>query len=60
MKQINETETITYRVVHGKDILLESVSKTIAENFVSKLDKTVQEKAQILPVTGDGKQILLG
>lgn len=55
-----ENETIQYRVVYEGNVLLESVPRTVAEQFVSTLTKNVQENVAIVPVTQDGLQVLLG
>jgi len=57
---LQENETIRYRVVYADNVLLESVPKTVAENFVSTLSRAVQESVEIVPVTSDGSQVLLG
>lgn len=57
---LNETEIIKYRVKYNGNVLLEAVSRTAAEQFVSGLDKNVQETVEIVPITNDGSQILLG
>lgn len=58
--QLTENEVVKYRVVHNGSILLESVPKLVAEQFVGSLAKTIQETVEIVPVTSDGMQILLG
>lgn len=55
-----ENEELKYRVVCQGSVLLEAVSKTIAEQFVSKLAKSTQREVQIIPITSDGNQVLLG
>ena len=60
MKQLQENETISYKVIYGDKVLLDSVPKSVAEQFVSTLGKSVQEAVQIIPVTNDGLQVLLG
>lgn len=57
---LTENEIINYRVVHNGSVLLESVPRMVAENFVSTLAKDVQENVNIVPVTQDGLQVLLG
>jgi hypothetical protein len=57
---LKENETVTFRVVYAGSILLESVPKSVAETFVSKLSRGVQESVEIVPVTEDGLQVLLG
>ena len=58
--QLTENEVVKYRVIHNGSILLESVPKLVAEQFVASLAKTIQETVEIVPVTSDGMQILLG
>lgn len=55
-----ENETISYRVVYESNVLLESVPRSVAEQFVATLSKNVQENVAIIPVTNDGLQVLLG
>lgn len=57
---LTENETIKYQVVCDDSILLESVTRNVAENFVSTLATSVQERVQIVPITTDGLQVLLG
>jgi hypothetical protein len=57
---LTETQDIRYRVVCEGNVLLESVSKTVAEQFVSTLNRGVQERVQIVPITDQGLQVLLG
>lgn len=58
--KLQENETIRYKVVYGDKTLLDSVPKSVAEQFVSTLGKNVQESVVIIPVTEDGLQVLLG
>ena len=60
MSQLVENENISYSVVHRGAVLLESVPKVVALNFVSTLTRDVQEHTDIVPVTQDGLQVLLG
>lgn len=57
---LNENEAVSYRVVCDGNILLESVPKFVAEQFVSTLSTHVKETVEIIPVTSDGLQVLLG
>lgn len=57
---INENEVISYRVVCEGSVLLDSVPKSVAEQFVSTLNTNTKEKVEIQPVTQDGLQVLLG
>jgi hypothetical protein len=58
--KLNENVNIKYRVVYNNNTLLESVPKSVADNFVSTLAKNVQENVSIIPITDDGLQVLLG
>ena len=60
MKQLNENETLRYRVMYNGKTLYESASMHIVENFISTLDSDVQESVLIVPVTTEGLQVLLG
>jgi hypothetical protein len=60
MQQLQENETVRYRVMCGENVLLESTSKHVAENFIATLSKSTQEQVLIIPVTADGLQVLLG
>lgn len=57
---LSEHEIIKYRVVYAGNVLLESVPRAVAEQFIANLAKNVQENAQIVPVTDNGQQVLLG
>lgn len=57
---INETQTIKYRVQVDGIVLNESLSKSLAEQFVSSLLPDQRSKAVILPITESGSQVLLG
>lgn len=57
---LTEHETISYRVIYEGNVLLESVPRSVAEQFVSTLSRGVQENVAIVPVTNDGLQVLLG
>ena len=57
---LTEHETINYRVIYEGNVLLESVPRSVAEQFVATLSRGVQENVTIVPVTNDGLQVLLG
>lgn len=57
---IGEEERVKYRVVVEGQTLTETASKPSAENFVSTLSPEQQKKAQIVPITESGHQLLLG
>lgn len=56
---INEQETMKFRVVVGSKVLLEAISKTMAEQFIATLDPSTQTEARIIPITKEGKEFLL-
>lgn len=57
---LTEHESIKYRVIYEGNVLLESVPRSVAEQFVATLSRGVQENVTIVPVTNDGLQVLLG
>ncbi len=57
---LTEHESIKYRVIYEGNVLLESVPRSVAEQFVATLSRGVQENVAIVPVTDDGLQVLLG
>lgn len=57
---LTENEELRFRVVCQGSVLLEAVSRAIAERFVAKLTGETQREVQIVPVTQDGNQVLLG
>ena len=57
---INENGGVSYRVVCDGNVLLDSVTKFVAEQFVATLNTNTKEKVEIQPVTEDGLQVLLG
>jgi hypothetical protein len=50
--------TQKYNVVIDGKIHKKMVLKYIAEHYILSLDKINQEKANLIPVTNDGKEIL--
>lgn len=60
MTVINENTSVKYRVMVGGNVLLETFSLSSAEQFVSTLTETTQRNVQIVPITEDGAQVLLG
>jgi hypothetical protein len=56
---LNDSELEYQVLVEGK-VLAKRDSQSLAEIFLASLDKTVQNKAVIVPVTKAGKQFLLG
>jgi len=59
-KIINENQQIKFRVVCSGNVLLETVSRSVAEQFVSTLTESTQKNVQIVPLTNSGAQVLLG
>jgi hypothetical protein len=57
---LTENNIVTYRVVYAGNVLLETASKPVADQFVAGLNKDVQEQVRIVPVTDAGLQVLLG
>lgn len=57
---LTELDNIRYNVVDGDNVLRECASVLLAENFISTLSEEMQAKVNIVPVTTDGKQILMG
>ena len=62
MKQFltDNDDNIKYQVVVNGSVLAERSSKHLAESFISQLTTEQQNIANIVPITSDGKQILLG
>jgi hypothetical protein len=59
-KMLNETPTLKYRVVVEGRTLNESFTQQLAEQFIATLAPEQRTLAEIIPVTGDGKQVLMG
>lgn len=59
-KIINEHTMVEYKVVYEGNVLLEHVSKMVAENYIAGLPKQVKESVKLIPITNDGLQVLLG
>lgn len=57
---ILEAETVKYQVVLNGSVLHGPTSKGLAENFVMSLTEEQRNNVQIIPVTDNGQQILLG
>ena len=49
-----------YNVVVNGRVKKRSVPKRVAENYIINLDENLQSSATLVPVTDDGKEILLG
>lgn len=60
--QILTDQTVVYYVVKidGKEVSVKFSSPVLAEMEKSKLAPELREKAEVVPVTGDGAQLLLG
>ena len=57
---IRETQNVRYQVKVNGITLNESVSKTLAEQFISTLLPEQRNQAIIVPVTDQGSQVLFG
>ena len=57
---IKETQTVKYRVVVNGVTLNESLSQSLAEQFIASLLPEQRNNAVIVPITESGSQILLG
>jgi hypothetical protein len=53
-------ENQRYNVVINGTVKKRNVPKRVAETYFFELDDATQEMAEIIPVTEDGKSILLG
>lgn len=60
MNYIPESETHYAVKVNGVLVTQPYTSKTLAEHALFNLPATQQETAQVVPVSQDGKEILLG
>jgi hypothetical protein len=60
MDLINETATIKYQVKLGNQVLTESHSRPVVEQFITTLSEEQRQKAVIVPVTEAGQQVLFG
>lgn len=49
---------VTYRLVLEGNVMLDNVSKQVAESFISKLTPETQGKIILMPVTQLGEQVL--
>lgn len=49
---------VKYRVLVDGKILNESMTKTLADVFVSNLNEDMKQKAKIVPIMEDGRQLL--
>lgn len=58
--QILENERIQYQVRLNGQVLTTAHSVQLAEGFISTLDHEKQKLVEIVPITGSGKQILMG
>ena len=57
---INETPTVKYRVILAGQVLKEAPSQMLAEQFIMTLSEEQRAKAQVVPVTEGGQQLLFG
>lgn len=59
-KPINENPTVKYRVVLNGQVLQEAPSQMLAEQFIMTLSEEQRAKAQVVPITEGGQQVLFG
>jgi len=57
---INEETPIKYQVLVDGKVLAERSSQALANSFIITLTEAMQCKATVVPITSDGKTILLG
>lgn len=57
---INDTNTVEYAVILEGVTVYKSVNRLVAENFKNNLPLDERNKANIIPVTQTGQQVLLG
>lgn len=57
---LNENEVLKYRVIVDNVILNESTTLFLAQNFIATLTNDKQERAKIIPITENGKEVLFG
>lgn len=56
---LNDSPT-KYQVKVGSRIVGEALSRTAADILISQLSESEKLQASIIPITADGKQVLLG
>jgi hypothetical protein len=52
--------TAKYNVIVNGRVVRHKVPKMVAENYIINLDENSQKEAKMVPVTDEGKEILLG
>lgn len=57
---INENEALKYEIMVNKRSYGKFGSMSLAEQFLQTLSNDLRETAVIIPVTSEGKQVLLG
>lgn len=57
---INENSEIRFQVLLNDKMLTETFSTSMAEQYISMLPLNERMSAKIVPVTQDGRQVLLG
>jgi len=55
---MNETKYVVK--VHGKEVSPRVASASLAEHYIANLDLSHQAIAEVVSVTSDGKEVLLG
>lgn len=59
-KMVEQTQSLKYRVVVAGRTLNESFTQQLAEQFIATLAPEQRALAEIVPVTNEGKQVLMG
>jgi hypothetical protein len=58
---INEMDQLKYVIkVNGTTVSIPFATKMLAEQFIASLPKEQQPIAEVVPVTNEGKELLLG
>lgn len=60
LNMINENSEIRFQVLLNDKMLTETFSTSMAEQYISMLPLNERMSAKIVPVTQDGRQVLLG
>ena len=58
--EIRRQKDAKYNVIINGHVRMYGVSRGMAESYIMKLNEELQKDAKIIPVTEDGKEILLG
>lgn len=57
---ITENNKVAYRVMLHGSVMLDNVSKNVAEAFIATLTANTQSEIELVPVTQLGEQVLFG